>query len=130
MLHRTIYGSLERFVGILIEHFNGRFPLWLAPEQVRVLNFTDRNTEYSQKIFEEIQKQIPDLRISCDFKSTTISAKVKDAEIMRVPYIIVIGDKEEKEGKLAVRVKGSNQIETISLEEFIKNITQEIRDKK
>ncbi len=129
MLHRTIYGSLERFVGILIEHFNGRFPLWLAPEQVRILNFTERNTDYAKKIFEEIKKEIPNLRIECDFKQTTVPAKVKDAEIMRVPYIIVIGDKEEKENKLAIRVKGSNKIETMGMQEFVEKIKKELQER-
>jgi threonyl-tRNA synthetase len=129
MLHRTIYGSLERFVGVLIEHFNGRFPTWLAPIQVRVLNFTDRNTKYAEKVFEELQKEIPNLRIDYDFKQTTLQSKVKEAEIMRIPYIIVIGDKEEKENKIAVRIKGSNKIENLGIKEFIERINKEIKER-
>lgn len=130
MLHRVIYGSLERFIGILIEHFNGRFPTWLAPIQVRVLTFTDRNTKYAQKVFEELQKEIPNLRIEVDFKQTTVPAKVKEAEIFRVPYIIVVGDKEEKEQKLAVRIKGSNKIENLSLKDLSEKLKKEISERK
>jgi len=126
MLHNVIYGSLERFIGILIEHTNGRMPLWLAPVQVRVLNFTDRNTDYAKKIIEKLGTEIPNLRIDADFRQTTVPAKVKDAEIMRVPYTIVIGDKEEKEKVLAVRAKGSGKIETIKVDAFIEKIKKEL----
>jgi threonyl-tRNA synthetase len=129
MLHTVSYGSIERFVGILLEHTNGRLPLWLSPVQVRILNFTDRNTEYAKKIIKQIGEEIPNLRIDADFRQTTVPAKVKDAEIMRVPYIIVIGDKEEKEKKLAVRVKGNSNIETFGINEFIEKIKKEIRER-
>jgi|WetSurMetagenome_2_1015567.scaffolds.fasta_scaffold31575_3 threonyl-tRNA synthetase len=130
MLHRVIYGSLERFIGILLEHTNGRMPLWLAPMQVRVLSFTDRNMDYAKKIIEKLEKEIPNLRIDEDFRQTTVPAKVKDAEIMRVPYIIVVGDKEEKDKNLAVRIKGSGKIETMKADAFIEKIRDEIRDRK
>ena len=93
MIHRAIYGSLERFIGILLEHYNGRFPLWLAPIQVRILNFTDRNEKYAKKIIEKLSKEIPSLRIDSDFEAKTIQAKVKEAELMKIPLIIVAGDK-------------------------------------
>lgn len=130
MLHRTVMGSLERFIGILTEHFNGRFPTWLAPVQIRVLSFTDRNRDYAQKIVKKIEEEIPNLRIDSDFRQTIVSAKVKDAEIMRVPYIIVVGDKEEKSKKLAVRTKGNQKIESISIHDFIEKLKKEIKDKK
>ncbi|MEK6913415.1 MAG: threonine--tRNA ligase [Nanoarchaeota archaeon] len=129
MLHTVSYGSVERFVGILLEHTNGRMPTWLAPVQVRILNFTDRNTEYAKKIIKQFSEEIPNLRIDADFRQTTVPAKVKDAEIMRVPYIIVIGDKEEKEKTLAVRVRGNSKIETIGVKEFIEKIKKEILDR-
>jgi threonyl-tRNA synthetase len=129
MLHRTIYGSLERFIGILIEHLNGRFPIWLAPVQVRILSFTDRNIDYAKKIIKKIGDEIPNLRIDADFTQTSVPSKVKDAEIMRVPYIIVIGDREEKEKKLAVRVKGNSKIETMSADKFVDKIKKEIEER-
>lgn len=130
MIHRVIYGSLERFVGILLEQTNGRLPTWIAPIQIRVLSFTDRNMNYAKKIIEKIGEEIPNARIDADFRQTTVPSKVKDAEIMRVPYIIVVGDKEEKEKTLAIRVKGNNKIETMKIEEFVKKIKEEISDRK
>ncbi len=129
MLHRTVLGGIERFYGILVEHLNGRFPTWLAPIQIRVLSFTDRNVDYAKKIIKKLGEELPNLRIDADFRQTTVPAKVKDAELMRVPYIIVAGDKEEKEKTLAVRVKGNSKIETIKIEEFIKKIKKEIENR-
>ncbi len=130
ILHRVIYGSLERFIGILIEHYSGRVPTWLAPIQVRILNFTDRNEKYAREIIKKIGEKLPNLRIDADFKQTTIPSKIKDAEIMKVPYIIVVGDKEEKEENLAVRVKGDKKIQTIKVDDFIKQLKKEIEEKK
>jgi len=126
MLHRTVFGSLERFIGILVEHFNGRFPTWLAPIQVRVLSFTDRNEKYARKIIKELGEAIPYLRIDADFRQTTVQAKVKDAEMMKIPYIIVLGDREEKEASLAVRSKGNSKIENIKIADFVKKLKKEI----
>lgn len=130
MLHRVIYGSLERFIGILIEHTNGRLPTWLAPMQVRVLNFTDRNTNYAKKVIEQLGDKIPNLRIDADFRSTTIPAKVKDAELMKIPYIVTVGDREEKENTLAVRIRGDRKLKTMSVEEFGKMLGKELKERK
>lgn len=130
MLHRVIYGSLERFIGILLENKNGRLPVWLAPVQVKVLSFTDRSLNYAQQIIKKISEEIPDLRIDADFRNTTVQSKVKEAEIMRVPYIIVVGDKEEKDKNIAVRIKGDSKIVSYKTEEFIKRIKSEIKERK
>ncbi len=129
MIHRTIYGSLERFVGILLEHYKGRLPTWLAPVQVRVLSFTDRNEIYAKKIMRDLEEKIPNLRINTDFRQITVASKVKDAEIMRIPYIIVIGDKEEKENNLAIRIRGSKKIEKLSFEKFVDKLKEEIEER-
>jgi len=130
MLHRTIYGSLERFIGILTEHYHGWFPTWLAPIQVRVLSFTDRNVEYSKKIIKQIAEKIPNARIDADFTQTTIQSKVKESSLMRIPYVIVVGDKEEKEKKIAVRVRGDNKIQNFEIEKFLEKLEKEIRERK
>ena len=130
MLHRVIYGALERFIGILIESLNGRFPTWLAPIQVRILSFTDKNQKYAEEIIKKLGEEIPSLRIDADFRQTTIPSKVKDAELMRIPYIIVIGNKEEKEGTLAVRIKGNKNIKKIGIKEFKDKLEKEILEKK
>jgi len=125
MIHRAIYGSLERFIGVLIEHYRGWFPTWLAPIQVRVLNFTDRNDKGAQKVLDKLNA-IKGLRVDSDFSQTSIPSKVKEASLMRIPYIIVIGDKEEKDGTLAVRVRGDSKIKSFKLEEFAKKLEKEI----
>ena len=156
MLHRTVYGSLERFMGILIEHYKGRLPTWLAPIQVRVLSFTDRNEKYAKKVMKQIEEKIVNLRIDADFRQTTVPAKVKDAELMRVPYIIVVGDKEEKEKTIAVRLgseenlrprppnkdfankkfvscgrtKEDKKIQSFSVEKFVEKLKKEIEERK
>ncbi len=130
MLHRVVYGSLERFIGILTEHCNGRFPTWLAPVQIRVLSFTDRNEKYGKQVIDKIKKEIPNIRIEEDFRSTTVPAKVKEAEILRVPYILVVGDREEKEKSVAVRTRGNKKIENIELNKFILSLKKEIEERK
>jgi len=126
VIHRVIYGSLERFIGILLEHTNGRLPTWLAPTQVRVLSFTDRNEKYARKIIKQLGEEIYGLRLDADFRSVPVTTKVRDAEIMRVPYIIVVGDREEKEKTVAVRAKGNNKIKAMKTEEFTKLVREEI----
>ena len=129
MLHRVVYGSLERFIGILIEHTKGRLPTWLAPIQVRVLSFTDRNKSYAKRVFEKLKEKIPNLRIDFDFRQTTIPSKVKDAELMKISYIIVVGDKEEKGKNLAVRIKGDKKIQSFGVEEFVEKVKNEIEER-
>lgn len=127
MLHRVIYGAVERFLGVLLEHTSGRLPTWLAPVQVRVVSFTDRNEKYSKKVVEILAKEIPNLRIDADFRNTTVQAKVKEAELMRVPYIVVVGDREEKSGEVAIRVRGDKKIKSVRLEKFVKDLGKEIK---
>jgi len=126
MLHRAIYGSVERFIGILLEHTHGRLPTWLAPIQVKILGFTDRNLEYGKRVIDLLKKEIPGLRIEGDFRQVGVSAKVRDAELMKVPYIIVVGDKEEKDELLAVRAKGEKKVKTVNLKEFAESLKKEL----
>jgi len=129
MIHRAVFGSLERFIGILLEHKNGRLPTWLSPIQIRILSFTDRNVNYAKKLIKKLSTDIPDLRIDSDFQNTTMQSKVKDAELMRIPYIIVIGDKEEKENTIAVREKGNKKIKSMKTNDFINHLKKEIEEK-
>jgi len=94
MLHRVVYGSLERFIGILLEHLNGALPLWLSPIQVRVISFTERNVKASQKLVSDLREA--GIRVDLDTNDSPIQGKVRDAEMQKIPYILVIGDKEEK----------------------------------
>jgi threonyl-tRNA synthetase len=126
MLHRTIYGSLERFLGILLEHYNGKLPLWLSPKQIRIINFTDNNIDACKKLYDELNDL--GFRIDTDFKSEPINGKIKSAEILKIPYIIVIGTKEEKDNTLSVR--NNNKVTVMKKIDFIKSITEEKQNRK
>ena len=129
VIHRAIFGSLERFIAILLEHTRGRLPTWLAPFQVRVLSFTDRNEVYSRKVIKQLSEEVPGLRIDADFRNIPVQSKVKDAEVMRIPYIIVIGDKEEKESTLAIRIRGDSKIKSMKLKSFAVQLREEIENR-
>ncbi len=126
IIHRVIYGAIERFMGILTEHYNGAFPVWLAPTQVRIISFTDRNEKAAKGILKELIKN--DLRADSDLRSSTVQYKVREAEVQKIPYIIVIGDKEEKNNTVAVRKRGSKPEFGVKLEDFLKNINKEIEE--
>jgi len=125
MVHRAILGSLERFIGILLEHLNGNLPTWLSPIQCRVLSFTDRNIKASEKILGRLKEA--GIRADSDFNPDTVNEKVRNAELMKIPYVVVIGDKEEKAGTIAVRQRGIKEIKQMKAEEFIEIISNKIR---
>ncbi|MCS7134338.1 MAG: threonine--tRNA ligase [Candidatus Pacearchaeota archaeon] len=128
IIHRTIFGSIERFIGILTEHYNGAFPLWLSPVQIRVLSFTKRNVETAKKIAERLKQE--GFRIETDFEDVTLDYKIREAELQKIPYIVVIGDKEEKTNTLAVRPRNKKPEFGIKLEDFIKKLKEQTEIKK
>jgi len=129
MLHRVIYGSIERFLGVLLEHTNGNLPIWLSPIQVRVLSFTDRNEKAAQKVLEELKET--GIRAEADFTSTTVGDKVRNAALLKVPYVITIGDKEEEKNTIALKRRGADKPEFgIKLADFLKEIMSEIKERK
>lgn len=103
---------------------------WLAPVQVCVLSLTSRNEKYGKKVIKQLSEEIPGLRINSDFRATTIPAKVKDAELMRIPYIVVVGEKEEKDGSVALRIRGDKKIKRMKVSEFAKSLKKEIDERK
>ncbi|MBO4303628.1 MAG: threonine--tRNA ligase [Lentisphaeria bacterium] len=127
MVHRALFGSLERFFGILIEHYAGAFPLWLAPEQVRVIPITERQEEYCLKIVDELKKA--GVRASCDLKSASLGAKIKEARNMRVPFMAIAGDKEMEENVISVRSRREDQLGSMNLETFVKKLQNELDNK-
>ena len=129
VIHRAILGSVERFIGVLLEHLNGALPLWLSPRQVRVINFTDRNTKACEKFLKELKEAMPELRIDSDLRSDTVQSKVRDAELLKINYIIVIGDKEEASKTLAVRPRGGKPAFGIKLNSFIEDLRKELAQK-
>lgn len=122
MIHRALFGSIERFFGVLIEHYAGAFPLWLAPVQVAVLPITDRINEYAESVAKVLRDA--GFRIEANLRSDKIGAKIRDAQLQKVPYMLVLGDKELEEGKVAVRERKQGDIGVMSLEEFVGVITQ------
>jgi len=122
MIHRALFGSIERFFGVLIEHYAGAFPLWLAPVQVAVLPITDRINEYADTIAGELRSA--GFRVESNLKSDKIGAKIREAQLQKVPYMLILGDKELEEGKVAVRERKEGDIGAMSLEEFKELITQ------
>jgi threonyl-tRNA synthetase len=127
MIHRAPFGSFERFVGVLIEHFAGAFPLWLAPEQVRVMVVSQKVEEYGR----QIQKQLSEagLRVTGDYRAEKIGAKIRDAQLELIPYMFVIGGREAEEGKVAVRDRLQGDLGAMPIEEAIAKLQAEIRDK-
>lgn len=128
MIHRVVYGSIDRFMGILIEHFAGAFPLWLAPEQVRVLTLTDRSNDYAEKITQTLKEH--GLRAEVDIRNEKIGYKIREAMSMKLPYLIIVGDEEEKSGTISIRGRGFENKSGLNLDEFIARLEEEIRSKK
>ena len=122
MIHRALFGSIERFFGVLIEHYAGAFPLWLAPVQVAVLPITDRINEYADTVAAELRTA--GFRVDANLKSDKIGAKIREAQLQKVPYMLVLGDKELEENKVAVRERKEGDIGSMSLQEFKELITQ------
>jgi len=131
MLHRAIVGSLERFIGMLIEHHAGALPTWLAPVQVAVLNITDAQSDYCREIAAKLQKALPnqDLRVVTDLRNEKITYKIREHSLQKLPYILVAGDKEKAAGAVAVRARGNRDLGVMSLEAFAELIAQDIATK-
>lgn len=128
MIHRVVFGSIERFIGILIEHFAGKFPVWLSPEQVRVLPVTDRAAGYAEELVKLMTAT--GLRASADLRKEKIGRKILDAELEKVPYKLVIGDKEMENGTVSVRRRGEGDIGVMEKEKFIALLKEENDTKK
>jgi len=116
MVHRALFGSIERFFGVLIEHYAGAFPFWLAPVQVAVLPITDRINEYSEKVAQDLRST--GFRVDVNVRSDKIGAKIRDAQMQKVPFMLVLGDREVQEGKVAVRERTKGDIGAMSVDEF------------
>ncbi|MFP4401130.1 MAG: threonine--tRNA ligase [Candidatus Woesearchaeota archaeon] len=128
ILHRVVYGSLERFFGILVEHFAGKFPLWISPNQVKILTVADRHEPYAEKIADDFKKN--DIMVEVDSRSESIPKKVRNAQLEQFNYILVVGDNEESEGTVSVRTRDNNVEGTQKIDAFLKRILIEINEKK
>jgi threonyl-tRNA synthetase len=124
IIHRAPLGTHERFIGFLLEHYAGKFPVWLAPLQVKILPITDKSLEYAQNL--SVLLKNADIRVEVDDRSEKIGKKIRDTELARVPYMLVIGEKEMNENKVAVRRQGKGDLGVKGIEEFIAEVRKEI----
>ncbi len=127
MVHRVAFGSIERFIGILIEHFAGKFPVWLSPVQVKILPITDRQLDYANALCEKMKAQ--GIRVSVDDRSEKIGYKIREAQMSKVPYMLVVGEKEAEAGQVAVRRRDKGDMGAMNADEFIATIAKDIADK-
>ena len=125
VIHRAILGSSDRFMAFLIEETKGAFPTWLAPVQVKILPISDKHLEYANKVKETLQEK--DLRVEVDDRAEKIGYKIREAQLQKVPYMLVVGDKEEQEGKVGVRDRKQGDIGAIPLDEFVSKIEEEVK---
>jgi threonyl-tRNA synthetase len=124
MIHRTCYGSIERFIGILIEHYAGAFPAWLAPVQARILTITDRQLEYANRLAAMMSKA--GIRVEVDDRNEKIGYKIREGQVEKVPYLLVVGDKEMEMKTVAVRKRGQGDLGAMPAEQFIADLQAEI----
>jgi threonyl-tRNA synthetase len=127
MLHRVILGSLERFIGTLIEHYTGAFPVWLAPVQVLAIPITDRSHDYADSVFGLLQNE--DIRVEVDKRNEKLQYKIREGELNKIPYMLIIGDKEKEAGTVSLRARKEGDIGPVKIEEFVKRIKKEICEK-
>ncbi len=127
MIHRAILGSLERFIGILIEEYTGKFPTWLSPNQVTVMNITDKQSDYCQKVVKKLKES--GFRAKLDLRNEKIGFKIREHTLKRVPYLLVVGDKEMESGEIAIRTRSGEDLGTMSVDGFIEKLTEEVKSR-
>lgn len=127
MIHRVVFGSIERFIGILIEHFAGKFPVWLAPVQVKILPVSDKSLGYARQLESEMRAQ--GIRVETDSRNEKIGYKIREAQLEKLPYMLIVGDKEREEGTVSVRKRDEGDIGALTKKDFIARVLQENADK-
>ena len=126
MIHRALFGSFERFIGIITEHFAGAFPTWLAPVQVKILPITDKQLEYAKKVQEELIEK--GIRVELDERQEKVGYKIREAQMEKVPYMLIVGDKEIEANAVGVRARKDGDIGQMALEDFIEKINKEVQN--
>jgi threonyl-tRNA synthetase len=127
MVHRALMGSMERFFGILIEHYGGAFPVWLSPIQAMAIPIADRHLEYAAKVVEQLKQA--GIRAKVDDRSERMNAKIRDAQNQKIPYMLVLGDQEMEANKVALRLRNGENPGPISMNEFLVLARKDIADK-
>ena len=128
MIHRVVFGSIERFIGVITEHFAGAFPTWLAPVQTTILPITDRANDYAEQLKAKLDEA--GVRVETDLRNEKIGKKIREAQMQKIPYMLVVGDKEAENGTVSVRTRTGGDEGAMSVEEFLAKIQTEIKDKK
>jgi threonyl-tRNA synthetase len=128
MLHRTLLGSMERFVGTLIEHYSGAFPVWLAPVQAKVVPISEKSLDYARTIVEKLKAE--EVRAELDERDERMQAKIRDAEREKIPYMLIVGPKEAEEGAVSVRIRGEKDLGPMPFSEFLAKIKEDIAKKR
>ena len=124
MIHRALYGSIERFFGILIEHYAGAFPTWLAPVQAVILPVSEKYVNFAREVSQVLSKE--NIRVELDDRNETLGYRIRENQMKKVPYMIIIGEKEKETGRISVRTREGKDLHDIALEDFIRNIKEEI----
>ena len=127
MIHRVVFGSIERFIGMITEHFAGAFPLWLAPVQVKLMTITDRTDDYARALQQKLEDA--GIRTEIDLRNEKIGFKIREAQMMKIPYMLVIGDKEAESGRVAVRTRGGADLGAMGVDELTTRLLNEIKTK-
>ncbi len=127
MIHRVVYGSIERFIGILIEHFAGSFPVWMAPNQVRVMPITDKQQAYAKEVNDKLFEL--GYRTQLDDRNEKIGKKIREAQVQKVPFMLIIGEKEAESGTVAVRQRHGGNLGAMTLDDFIARMQKDIDEK-
>ena len=128
MIHRVIFGSIERFIGILIEHYAGRFSTWLAPVQARVIVVSEAALDYANNVYAKLKEV--GIRCEIDDRNEKIGYKIREAQLQKIPYMLIVGDKELASGSVAVRSRDAGDKGALPLDRFLADITEEIRARK
>ena len=128
IIHRAPLGTHERFIGFLLEHYAGKFPVWLAPLQIKILPISDKFSDYAQSVLEKFK--IADIRAEVDDRNEKIGKKIRDTELLRVPYMLIIGEKEVAENKVSIRRQGKGDLGAKDTDEFIAEVKNEIKDRR
>ena len=128
MIHRVVFGSIERFIGIITEHFAGAFPVWLSPVQARVMPITDRSADYAKQVAEKLAAL--GVRVETDLRNEKIGYKIREAQMQKLPYMLVVGDREAESGKVAVRTRAGEDLGAMPFDDFAAKIMEEIRNRK
>ena len=128
IIHRAIVSTLERMIGFLIEQYQGNWPTWLAPIQVQIIPISEKNNKYAQKVLEQLKNA--NLRVAIDERAETMQSKIRDAQLQKIPYMVIVGGREEEKGEVTIRIRGGENLGSMGLEKFLERINQEIEQKR